>query len=191
MSDKEQRKASDVLLSIESKIDTVLKLMANYDFTNKLILSKLNVLNTISNLDSANSIPPVINSPITSNVESNIPIISTPSIIKRNVNQENAKEMELEEFSNKKIPVIQRVVDDKGKDLFMAEVSIMTLDKELVNKTKTNAMGKWQAQLKPGKYLVQIIKTNTETKEKKQSLQEIVIDGTKQTMQLPTAIINK
>ena len=185
--DKPQRKASEVLLSVEQKLSTVLQLLYNHDMTNKLILNKLNTLSGGLNTITAPIMPPVSTS-ISAPIEKIIPMQQTP-IIRKNIRFENAKETQDIEQSSKKIPVVQRIVDEKGKDLFMAQVEICTQDNESVQKVKSNAIGKWSAVLKPGKYLVKIIKTNTETKQKLESTQEIIIDGTKQSVVLPTAII--
>jgi hypothetical protein len=51
--EKEPRKASEVLLEVESKLDTVLALLQSHDLTNKIISNKLSAL-----LDKLNSQPP-------------------------------------------------------------------------------------------------------------------------------------
>jgi hypothetical protein len=90
-----------------------------------------------------------------------------------------------------KVPVVQRITDNTGKDLFMAEVIVMNANKELIAKTKTNAAGKWQAYLKPGKYSVNIVKTDTATKNKLEAMQDITVSNSDKTITLPVMIIKR
>lgn len=90
---------------------------------------------------------------------------------------------------DRKIPVVQRITDKTGKDLFMAKISVMDENQQLVLETKTNASGKWQAHLKPGTYIVHIVKTDTATKQKIEAKQTITVNPVNGTMQLPVAII--
>lgn len=101
----------------------------------------------------------------------------------------SAKEQHFDQ--SKKVPVTQRITDNFGKDLFMAEVTILNDQKELVLKTKTNANGKWQAYVKPGKYIVNVVKTDTSTKNKIEAMQDITVISSNEAITLPTAIIKK
>lgn len=97
-----------------------------------------------------------------------------------------------DQFSDKKVPVIQRVTDHTGKDIFMANVSILDENKAEVYNTKTNAVGKWQSLLKPGKYHINIVKTDTATKKTIETSQEInVVGNTGSVMILPVMIIKR
>jgi hypothetical protein len=93
--------------------------------------------------------------------------------------------------SDRKIPVVQRLVDQTGKDIFMAEVSIIGSDNQVAAKVKTNALGKWQSQLKPGKYTVNIVKTDTTTKSKIEASQTIEVQNSNSAITLPVAIIKR
>lgn len=105
------------------------------------------------------------------------------------VNSENIQSVK----TGNKIPVSQRITDQQGKDLFMADVIITDLDtNEIVSKTKTTAIGKWTAYLPIGNYSVHITKIiDANTLNKIESLQEIEINPTMKSLQLPIAIIQR
>lgn len=92
-----------------------------------------------------------------------------------------------------KIPVGQRITDNKGKDLFMADVLVTDLiNGEVVNKLKTNAVGKWQTYLPVGKYSIHVSKiTDSVSLNKIESLQEIEVTSQMKSLQLPIAIIRR
>jgi hypothetical protein len=106
--------------------------------------------------------------------------------------QTQPKQQVSNQSSDKKVPVIQRITDHTGKDIFMGAVSILNENKEEIYKTKTNAVGKWQAHLNPGKYIVNIVKTDTATKNKIEATQEINVSGnTGSVLTLPVMIIKR
>jgi hypothetical protein len=203
----EPRKASDILLQLEEKIDKLTKIVSVYDINVKLILDRVNKIYAyIEAIPEDNSAPPSpqqetyqisadnimtevedqVGHRRTARVESYIP--SPP------ISPQPAPE--ITSFnSDKKVPVTQRVtlVDGNGavKDLFMAEVSILNENNEVLFKTKTNAAGKWQAHLKSGNYTVKLVKTDTATKKKIEAIQEIVVNDSNTTITLPTATIKR
>ena len=92
--------------------------------------------------------------------------------------------------AEKKVPVTQRVQDNNKKDLFMAEVNLSSSEGHVL-KTKTNAMGKWQAQLPPGKYVVKVSKMDTALQKKLETQQDIIVPNSNSAVLLPTLIINR
>jgi hypothetical protein len=202
------RKVSDILLSLEEKILTLTKTVAANDMNNKLILGNLNKL-------LAKSIEPVISGkmpsvtadtdnkretpqPVLLEVNKNPPIVNKRQIITKPevtpVSFELPTPTHVRADEKKsKIPVGQRITDNKGKDLFMADVLVTNLEtNEVVNKSKTNAVGKWQTYLPVGKYSVHISKiTDSTTLNKIESLQEIEITPQMKSLQLPIAIIKR
>lgn len=90
----------------------------------------------------------------------------------------------------RKIPVTQRVQDNNKKDVFMAEVVISNNGNQIL-KTKTNAMGKWQAQLPIGNYSVKITKMDAASQKKIESESEIVVPNSNSTVVLSTLVINR
>lgn len=93
--------------------------------------------------------------------------------------------------SDKKIPVVQRVQDTNKKDLFMAEVNVFSSGGEHIMKTKTNALGKWQGQLPPGKYMVKVSKMDAASKQKFESELDILVPNSNTTVNLSTIFINR
>lgn len=213
----EPRKASDVLLSLEVKINNLTKIISVYDMNIKLILDRVNkVYNYIEKLQNEmqaetsetqnNDVSFQDHEVVQSSGDNLITVTENPIGHRRTsrpdtyVRKDSAASSDAEpnytnapkdSSSDKKIPVIQRVTDPTGKDLFMAEVTILNDQKELVLKTKTNAAGKWQAYLKPGMYVVNIVKTDTATKKKFEALQDITVNDSSTILTLPTAIIKK
>jgi uncharacterized transporter YbjL len=179
----EQRKATDILIALETKVDNLIKTIAVYDHTSKMMLDRINfVYNYIKNFDNNTQQDVPDNKPITITNEHIITETEIPRIAARQVPQQTST-------SDKKVPVVQRITNSAGKDLFMAEVSVMNINKELVFKTKTNAVGKWMANLKPDKYIVNIVKTDTATKKKFETTQEINVVNSNSVITLPVMMI--
>lgn len=110
---------------------------------------------------------------------------------RKKVPEESISSKEQNIKSEKRVPVTQRVQDNNKKDLFMAEVNLTSNDGQYTSKTKTNAMGKWQAQLPPGKYLVKVSKMDTTLQKKLESQQEITVPNSNSPVILSTLIINR
>lgn len=197
----EPRKASDVLLSLEEKVNTLIKIVSVYDMNIKLILDRVNkiysYIEIIKSEDAKNDFIQSEREIIKTNADHLIAVAEAPIVNKRvaiidpplSAPGPSPSDKSTEVGNDKKVPVIQRVVGEKGKDLFMAEVSVLNMNKELVLKTKTNAVGKWQAYLKPGKYIVHLVKTDTETKKKIEAIQDITIPDSSTPINLPLIAI--
>jgi hypothetical protein len=202
----EQRKASDVIVAIEDKLNTLLQSMSVYNLNIKLILDRVNkVYNYInqleaqSGIDTASPPPSTDKDVVQTSAEHVITVDSNPTGVRRTARAESyapAPQPPIQDVKksgqpDRKVPVSQRLTNRQGKDLFMAEVEILNDKKELVQSTKTNATGKWQAHLKPGKYHIHVIKTDTATKDKIEAWQELNIPFSDTVVTLPTAIIKK
>jgi predicted membrane-bound mannosyltransferase len=206
------RTASDVLLAIESKMDTILKIANQSDSNIKTALNRINrVYLYIDGLEKemaaelqknqvAPNQTPIITIPSTTIQDNRInsPEIvvhesSEPSTGRRGaVNQPVQQESEIKDNSNaKKIPVVQRITDSTGKDLYLADTFIFDSNGQQVAKTKTNAVGKWQAYLPPGQYKVKIEKVDAASKKKIESEQTITVPNSNSTFTLPVAIIRR
>lgn len=248
----EQRKASEVLLELELKIDNLISLIKNQDLNIKILSNKLNDLK--EKLDKQPLSPPQIivesdpnfniyaedsNRKIQISPENKLPLelqpdgfrrtsrpetyagddayrnlapkskegpkfptqipksipVKTDIIVPTNKLPEKNKE-DIKQNSNSdgknSIPIIQRVVDGNGKSAFLASVDIIDLSTmEQILKTKTNGTGKWMASLPVGNYRVIIKKTESITKEKIESTQDIQVDGTQSPLTLPIIIMKK
>lgn len=214
----EPRKASEILLSIESKLDQLIAIISANDLTMKIIANKL------QNLLDKNDVRvlPVSNPSIQSPIESPIPTVSMFSPSKEELTIEGSEILQEEKipsgirrtsrsadigdrndlFNNKslheesshqndslKIPVVQRIVDKNGKSMFLADVEIINEQSSVVEKVKTNSVGKYQAKLSPGKYKVIIRKMEPISKIKMEGVQDIIVDSDKKIVELPMLII--
>jgi hypothetical protein len=74
--EKEPRKATDIILELESKIDTALNLIRNQDLNIKLLSNKLNLLLEKSNNENNKIIVEAVNTLPQSNIEKNISVSS-------------------------------------------------------------------------------------------------------------------
>lgn len=175
----DDRKATDILISIEQKLELLLRSNANTNQSIKRLLNEISMPaddqnNSFQDEETIISQPPQIE------------IETVPKGTRRAARAETYKDAP-SNFETKNIPVLQRIVDGLNRDIFMAEVNILSQTNELVFKTKTNAMGKWQALLKPGIYTIKISKMDA-TKKKIECAQTIEISDI-ESGKLPTAII--
>lgn len=245
--EQEPRKASDVLLALEAKIEALLGIVKNQDLKIGIISNKLNaVMEMIRNQpkssekfnveainevsfpgyvqDLEKSIPissdfklPLEDNPKgfrrTSRPESyagdnavlpkpktnvgpkpppgRAEVIIPPEVINKTVPIEKpAAPQSQTQTNNNAIPVMQRVVDRNGKSVFLADVEILDLsNNQQIFRTRTNGTGKWMASLAPGHYKVLIRKVESLTKEKVETPQDIIVDGTKSPLELSMLII--
>lgn len=140
-----QRSATDLLLSVEDKINAILAYIKNIDHTNKLILSKYNQTIT-KNPTSGNKDLPLKKEELEQSSE----ISSEEVSVEKNIS------------IKKKIPVSQKITyKNNNANVFMADVSILNSNNELIKKTRTNNAGKWVAALQPGLYSIKIERTPT------------------------------
>lgn len=204
----EVRKASEVLLSIEEKVNSIHQSLTLFNTTNKLILERLNkVYNYIDKLEKEIELEKMANAQpqVEQTVHMDIPlqIEQNPVGTRRTSRIENQtpeqpvrvevkaeQKTEIKHTSERKVPVVQRITNHEGKDLFNAEVSIMTENKELVAKIRTGATGKWQALIPPGNYIVHVVKTNND-RTKIEALQNITVPDSNTPVVLPLAAIKK
>lgn len=194
---KEPRKATDIILSLEEKVNNLIKIVAVYDMNIKIILDRVNKIYSYIDIlqkeyDEDQKAPEqeIFKSP-------EHPIAVAENITGQRRTSRVEIPIEIEEapiVAGKKIPVSQRVSYQTGndvKDAFLAEVSILDSNKQLLKKTKTNPSGVWQELLKPGNYTVNIVKTNTSTKEKLEASQEITVRNSNEPITLKPILIKR
>lgn len=233
----EIRKASDIILSLEEKINKLQAQNVLYDKTLKMILDQSNKIISLFEILSETNIfndeqKQSIKNKIYLNNREAIQLTSPPKIdvetsfdgtrrisrgsekdnkatnaditfqeyLEKRHKEKNAQPLpETDKKNNskplnineKKIPVVQRVQDNNKKDLFMAEVNIFSESGEQILKAKTNAMGKWQGQLFPGRYKIKITKMDTATQKKIEGEQHIIVSNTDSSLILNNFIINR
>lgn len=191
-----EKKATDLLLEIIATQTEIIGFVRNIDFTNKLILSKLQspALNTVV----AAPVQNLIVNPVD---KIDFPQVATPqpkSKLQIALEQEEQEQMEndlLTEESNlegrrrtqryvspsiKKIPVQQRITYQDGKSVFMANVEIFDSNATIVKKTRTNQIGNWLAALPVGDYTVKIEKAATSLKPKVELAYTVSVPSTDQ-----------
>lgn len=91
---------------------------------------------------------------------------------------------------NNKVAVIQRVVEKNNKSVFLADVEVLDEANNLIFKTRTNGVGKWQASLPVGIYKVRLSKRESVTKQKIEKYQNISVDGKLSQVNLEPLIID-
>lgn len=153
MSDQ-PKKATDILVEVSSKLDTVLSLVRNLELSNKLINNKLNQLiqkpTTQISVEAEKTVEvPIIEveknpqgirrtsrdvEPISYKkielpkapqaINTDIIVPSAPIPVPVDVQAKPVAEEKLHNFEISNVPVSQRVVDKNGKSVFMAIVSI-------------------------------------------------------------------
>lgn len=216
------RKASDILLALETKVETLMKLVYNQDMLLKLIADRTNKMYSyidelqkeykeaqiqnsqdddedqddqkIINISNEHQITEakerVGQSRIVPRAGPNAPMPPQSPILAI-PNQQPAPKPQQTPGNDKKVPVMQRVSDHTGKDIYMATVVITDESGHEIHKTKTNAVGKWQAQLKPAPYNIKITKTDTATKKVLETIQKITVNNSNTMITLPVVIMNR
>lgn len=213
-SDNEQpsRKASDVLLELEEKVDRIVQITALYDHNIKLILSKANAAHTLLQqvatklgLEEHQQLNALKNSNAIS-IPAGVPIeVATENKGQRRTTRPTVSEQPPTVFPEhqaqpteqmkksattppeRKIPVVQRI-QRNNKDVFMADIKIFA-GNEQIFKGRSNATGKYQCLLAPGKYTVKVSKTDPTTKQLIEQGQEITITSSEGTLTLPNFVL--
>lgn len=230
MSEDKGRKATDVLLELEAKIDNILALLKSQDFNLKLLSNKISTIESslkdntpkyqISSEDKFvdDSKEEDLVDPEFSILQENFPATNrrgtrndispypaqkqkkessiaevivnpSPKIINKNNNEFDFKEYDDSLRPDAQIPVNQKLVDSKGKAVYLADVEIRNIKSNKVDKTRTNMRGIWMYPLAIGTYEVTIYKKELSSNNKKQIKQKLVVDGTQAPLNLEETII--
>jgi hypothetical protein len=184
--DEEKRSSSEILLSLEEKVDTLIKYYQNVDYSQKVILGQINSLKM--QFEAAKNAPapsvqkfnPPIVTAIPEMVKSNQNLISQPKsdfgklAEKHGIDVEEAvQEEEMTEEqgirqglrnqrvvnnSSNKQAVSQALKRPDNTPLFLASIEILDATGGVVKQTRTDAKGFWKAVLSEGTYTVHVIK---------------------------------
>ena len=188
----EERKASDILLDLEKKIDTILAYIKNIDFNYKLLLSKLNQKDSASTEIEKNSSPESEIEFKNVDEEEQIEVDRNPDHSKkRGVKTVSATALFAAKLQGKKIPVQQQILNSKGDKLFFANVEVMDMSNNILLKTRTNQAGKWLVNLTPGDYLIKITKSGTASKPKIDLCYQISVLESSSSLELEPKIIEE
>jgi hypothetical protein len=165
-----EKKASEILLELEQKIDLMLGYLKTSDLNYKLIIARLDKLASLINQT------PSVSLPQTKILENKL--IAKPAVVEfQEVDENNSliineelqpqvgrRDLRTQGQSIKKIQVQQKITYSDGKVVILANVEIFDSSNNLVKKTRTNSAGKWIANLDPGPYLIKIYKPPTSNK---------------------------
>lgn len=192
----DERKATDILLSIEQQVALLNGKVNLYEHNGKLVLDRLNKLliyvEGAQKEEAQVAQEAIDNAPVPSIPPEQVVEIAKEPLSPRRGGRQEVVQTQQSSSSDKKIPVIQRITDHMGKDIFMADITITDSTTETIaHKTKTNALGKWQALLKPGHYKVDMVKVDAATKAKVEAHQDITVSESNTTITLPVAIIKR
>ena len=218
----EPRKASEIILSLESKVEQLIKLHQALDFNVKLISNKLNdIIAAVNNAKPVSAPSFTVEAPKTIAItkENQLPIENAPIGFRRTSRPETftptspggaeiklapikpeppAEAMAKEQIistpsiksSGSVISVQQRITDNSGKAVFLANIEIIDKQsKNVVFKGRTNGIGKYAASLPIGEYQVSIKKAKSLEKPEINELQNLIVDGAQNPLNLPLVII--
>ncbi len=174
------KKASDVILEIDSKIDNLLNFFKNHDNNQKLIISRLDkIYKKLEEMPEDRSF-----SRIAQDLEQSIqqdsgkpnefeftevPSVSDVSSIKKVLVHQTIK---YPKVNNKQLPVILAKVNIYQEPGLKSNPGMKPMESCV-----TNANGIWEAELSPGKYFVHIVKPNTNTKPLVDIYNEIIVSS--------------
>jgi hypothetical protein len=176
------RTATDILLSLENKIDILSRRISNIENLQKIISGRIN--------DFMNKNP----------IKPKIKVSPGPDIIDKKLQEPiDNKEYNLINDSNKiindvnnRIKVTQTLIEEEDRPLFLGVVEIYDENKKLITKTRTDSKGRWKASLIPGKYQLHVSKNYpVESKKKMVDISyNINVDSSSKEMNLSTLPVN-
>lgn len=180
-----ERKATDILLELEEKVEKLLSYVVNMDNNYKLIISRLDHLKT-GNVSVASS--------ASQKQEVNIPLEKQPvKKIEEPITFINVEDAEPKPNKSSKVRVSQVVKYPKDKgtkqnNVILASVKIYDSKGveggNIVGDNRTDQNGRWKIDLAPGNYFVHIVKPASSQKPKIDHYFPISIDGEKSSLDL-------
>lgn len=201
----EKKLVSEIIVDLEKKMDQMLKMISALDLNIKIISNKLNLIKTNSTSISPEkySISPtetIENNLIKSaDKMGKIPVSQTPlhtsksnTDVVRRTNRADAipitppNSVETINFKdyddavvspNAFIPITSKVVDSKGKGIFLAEIEILEISTKKITKIRAKGDGRWETAVPIGNYELTVSKRIPGNKEKIVSKQSFVVDG--------------
>lgn len=189
-----ERKATDILLDLENKIEKLLLHVANMDNNYKIIISRLDYLKNAgsASVASSNSAPALVLKD--SVIQPEHQIISQQTSIKEKSNQESIDFPEyISPTKHNKVRVSQVVKYPKSKTAKQNNVvlaSVKIYDSKgveggaVVGENRTDQNGRWKIDLSPGNYFVHIVKPASTQKPQIDHYFAINIDDQKASIEL-------
>ena len=174
-----EKKASEILLELEQKIDLMLGYLKTGDLNYKLIIARLDKLASLVNQNTSsqqygNAVRTAVGQ---TNVGEHKLVLKPAAVEFHEVDEENnsvineelqpqagRRDLRTPGQTKKKTQVQQKIAYPDGKVVILANIEIFDSNKKLVKQTRTNSAGKWNASLEPGKYFVKVYKAPTSNK---------------------------
>lgn len=177
-----ERKASDILLDLENKIELLARKLDSQDILLKAQHNKMNELLKILTKEKPKQNIQIINPEIAKN---KIPKIKeVPQEVLKPIVPELKVEDPVEDFKDyqdQKFKITQRVLDAKNKPVYMAAVQITNLaDNSVVARPVTKANGKYSVELPAGKYRFKYTKQIDLKSLRQEKIQDIIITEDKE-----------
>jgi len=176
-----ERKASDILLELETKIEILTKKIDSQDILLKAQHNKMNELLRLLTKEKPKQNIQIINPEI---VKTKIPKLKEiPQEVTKPIvpvlKQEDPEEFK--DYQDQKFKITQRVLDSKNKPIYMAAVQITNLsDNTVVARPVTKANGKYSVELLAGKYRFKYTKQIDLKSERQEKIQDIIITEDKE-----------
>lgn len=142
-----ERKASDVLLAIEQKVDCLIKYFQTVDFNLKILINRVNELE--SKIESSNKeiqLPEKLEFP-KAKLPSKDPVVNIEAPISSTISVDA------------ELPVCQKLIYHTGAPIRLCNVEIFNSKGSRLKKIRTNSSGKWNSNLFPGAYKIRIYKS--------------------------------
>lgn len=175
MADDDKRTATDILLSIESKLIELDGRVKNQEFLLKTLLGKTNRVASIPPPSVSKQYPDVINKDNFDNrrktnafseIASEQGIDVDSSSISRSYDANNMVEASVRlssrgqrgPKSKGQKSAVSQILMNGNSPLFLANIEVMDVNDELVSQTRTNTKGRWIMSLAPGDYQVHVSK---------------------------------
>lgn len=203
--DKNPKKASDLLVEMDQKLDTILGIVKNQDNLIKILNNKISKISSpvapsnqilveqpdssirlkteVQPTNSVTQLPglkPGVTFPgIQQNNQSNL-------VESNNDSDDDFVNVEYESLVGRKVAVQQKITYADGKNICLASVEITGGNLSSPKKLKTNAMGKWMTVLEPGNYTVSVIKNGNKTKQNVSISSNFVVPESDKPVELPS-----
>jgi len=215
--ENKERTATDILLSIEDHLKTMIKLLMVQKVSTDVLSNKINklpeLLGNKSQVKEISVEATDVNLPVAikanttpiKQVESNKTPrrterptntrtkITEDTISKEDIIKKSTKDVLIPKdvVNDKTVTLTQKIVDKNGKSVFLATVEVYDrITEEFICKTNTNGVGKFTVKLKPSEYNIIVKKIDSVSSKTMELVQQnIVVDGTKDVIDLRMAII--
>lgn len=177
-----ERKVTDILIELESKIDELLRKVSSQDLLLKAQTIKINdFLNSNKKEQKKQIVPKIteaavdpiikvdIQQPPSQKVEEPVLEIKEPVLEKTNEEISSSES----EFS-----ITQRVIDSSGRAIYLAAIDVINLTtQEKIKRVTTKSNGKFSIKLVPGTYRFKISKQTNLRAPRIESIEDITVIG--------------